>query len=206
MDMKRKFLLILAFSLVLIAWGGIAWSTPVQWTDNGHWYEAIYVESGTTWDDASTAAQAAGGYLVSITSSDENNFVFSLIDDSMYWFMDPADNNEGPWIGAYYAGAAGTMNSTNWAWVNGDSFTYSSWDSGEPNSSSETVANYFSNDAYSGNPIRQAYWNNVDKSSLMQGYIIEYDTNPVPIPSAILLLTFGLAGIAPFRRKRPDKA
>ena len=56
------------------------WGAPTQReTDHGekdHWYEVVLVESGIAWTAASNAAEADGGYLASITSAGENNFLF----------------------------------------------------------------------------------------------------------------------------------
>ena len=145
------------------------------------------------------AAEAVGGYLATVTSAAENDFIFALIDDAKYWFMDPADNNEGPWLGGYWEDNA-------WKWVTGETWSYTAWDNGEPNNiGSETRLNYFSNDASSNNPMRQPYWNNVGPTSEMLGYVIEYDTEPgnnaVPIPGAVWLLGSGLCGLLGLRRK-----
>ena len=197
----KGFIITLTVLGFLVA-AGAGQAAPVQWAGNGHWYEAINVPAGLDWNSAKAAAQSRGGYLASVTSNDENAFVFSLIDYPEFWFIDGADNNEGPWLGGYYAGAPGTMNSTNWAWVSGEAFSYSAWDDGEPNFAEETALVYFSNDAWWGNPVRQPYWNNVTPlSTQMQGYVIEWNATPVPIPGAIWLLGAGLAGLAGLRRR-----
>lgn len=194
---KRLMCSLVAGGLLLSS--ATVWAGPVQWGTNGHWYEAVHVSGGIDWNTAKTNAEAMGGYLATITSADENNFVFSLIDDPKYWFMDGADNNEGPWLGGYYAGPVGGMDANQWAWVSGESWGYSNWDNGEPNFPSERSLNYFSNDASSGNQIRQSYWNNVPESSLMYGYVVERNT--VPVPAAVWLLGSGLLGLFAGRRK-----
>ena len=52
-------------------------AAPVQWSvesgGNGHWYEAVYTGSPTSyisWDDAKAGAEAPGGYLACITSKE----------------------------------------------------------------------------------------------------------------------------------------
>ena len=64
-------------------------ATLVEWLvsegGNGHFYEAIAVPEGISWTDASEAANLKGGYLVTITSQAENDFVHDLINDAMYW-------------------------------------------------------------------------------------------------------------------------
>ena len=64
-------------------------AAPVQWDagsgGNGHYYEAVQVPDGVSWTAASALANGAGGYLATITSEAENNFVFALVDDPAYW-------------------------------------------------------------------------------------------------------------------------
>ncbi len=55
-----------------------------------HHYEAIYVPSGNlNWFQAAYLAQDAGGYLTSITSKEENTFVFDLVSDEKYFWRFP---------------------------------------------------------------------------------------------------------------------
>ena len=182
-----------------------SWAAPIQWSGNNHWYEAIYVPSKIKWTDAKIAAETAGGYLATATSQSENTFIFSLIDDPKFWFMDGADNNEGPCMGGYYVGPEGTMSTHNWKWVTGETWSYANWDNGEPNFPGEKRMNFFSNDASSRNPIRQPYWNNISDNGSVLGYIVEWNTNPVPIPGAVWLLGSGLIGLVALRRKRGSR-
>ncbi len=62
---------------------------PVQWRvsegGNGHFYMAVTAPAGLSWDRAEVLAEMAGGYLATITSAQENAFVFSLIQDPIDW-------------------------------------------------------------------------------------------------------------------------
>jgi hypothetical protein len=79
---------------------------------NGHSY---YRSTGSAfWTDARTACSNMGGYLVTVTSAAENNFIFGL------W---PSG-----WIGLTDEITEGT-----WRWVTGETYSYSSWNPGEPN-------------------------------------------------------------------------
>jgi hypothetical protein len=81
---------------------------------NGHSY---YRSTGTAfWTDARAACTNMGGYLVTITSSAENNFIFGI------W---PSG-----WIGLTDEVTEGI-----WRWVTGEAYSYSSWNPGEPNNS-----------------------------------------------------------------------
>ena len=102
----------------------------IQWPGNGHYYQPVAVTQSITWDDASTAAQAAGGYLATITSAGENSFVFSLIDSDPYWYF--GSYTSGPWIGGWQP-TSGPEPDGGWEWVTGEAFTFTNWVMGEPN-------------------------------------------------------------------------
>jgi hypothetical protein len=56
-----------------------AQAEPVRWSGNGHHYEVVVVPEGITRLGAKAAASARGGYLATLTSAEENRFVWSLI-------------------------------------------------------------------------------------------------------------------------------
>ena len=62
-------------------------STPVQWTvangGNDHWYQFVFSQNGVAWDESRGTANNATflgmpGYLATITSKAENDFVYAL--------------------------------------------------------------------------------------------------------------------------------
>jgi hypothetical protein len=108
----------------------------VQWTvesgGNGHYYQAFAAPSGITWQAASNAAAGLRGYLATLTTAAENDFVYSLVSgDDSFWFKDSAGNGIGPWLG----GLLDTSEAPNgvWRWVTDEAFTYAPWAPGEPN-------------------------------------------------------------------------
>ena len=60
-----------------------------------------------------------GGYLVTITSSEENDFLYNNID----WGV-----SSDMYMGLYDA----TMDNNGWTWVTGEPFNYQNWDDGQP--------------------------------------------------------------------------
>lgn len=93
-------------------------TTPVitgftnQQNYNGHSY---YRSTGSAfWSAAKTACENMGGHLVTVTSAAENSFIFNL------W---PSG-----WIGL-----TDEVTEGQWRWVTGETYSYSSWNSGEPN-------------------------------------------------------------------------
>jgi hypothetical protein len=103
-----------------------AGAAPVEWAvldgGNGHSYEAVVFDDIISWSDADAEAKKRGGYLATITSKAENDFVYALIASSTYWF-----SSYGPWIGGL------KISDERWGWEQGDSFTYTNWCPGEPN-------------------------------------------------------------------------
>jgi len=102
-----------------------------------HYYEAVYLPSGNlNWFQAAYLAQDAGGYLASITSKEENAFVFNLVSDKKYfWFFppydgrQPADHHEigiGPFLGGYQPEGSPEP-AGGWKWLSGDKWDYTNW-------------------------------------------------------------------------------
>ena len=114
---------------LLIASPGLASANPVSWSGNGHFYDVVSVPGTISWEDADAAAIAAGGYLATITSQAENDFVFLLVNNAAYLL-----GSSGPWVGGYQSPATGQP-AANWHWVTGEAWNYTNWQSGQPNDS-----------------------------------------------------------------------
>ena len=97
-----------------------------------HYYEAVYVSNGSlNWYQAAYLAQEAGGYLASITSEDENTFVFNLVSDEKYFWAFPKEGKHygisiGPFLGGYQP--EGSIEPAGgWMWLSGETMSYSNW-------------------------------------------------------------------------------
>ena len=180
--------------------------TLVQWTagagGNGHYYQLVAVPGGISWSSASTAAQAAGGYLATLTSSAENSFVYTNLAslNATAWFIDTSGNSEGPWLGGFQPNGS-TEPSGGWSWVTGETWSFTQWNSGEPNNFngvSEDSLQFFG----TGSSMN-SNWNDAANAVAGRGYIIEYNTSPIPEPADTALLLAGLAaGFLAWRRRR----
>ncbi|MFZ4750734.1 MAG: M12 family metallo-peptidase [Phycisphaerales bacterium] len=101
---------------------------PTQWRvadgGNGHWYVVRRNSSPICWDAASALATAMGGYLATITSSQEHERITSLTAA-----LQGPTAELGPWIGATCSGRPWGE----WYWVTGEPFTYQGWLPSAPN-------------------------------------------------------------------------
>jgi hypothetical protein len=147
-----------------------------SWQGNGHYYAARLAPGGINWHNAQKSCLAEGGYLATIGSADENQFVFSLVSgDPRYWFIDGAGNGEGPLLGGFQANAS-TEPSSGWQWaVTSEPFVYSTWSPGQPDNAggSESRLVFFRQGGLIGDG-----WNDISEFSLLNGYVCELDTSP----------------------------
>jgi hypothetical protein len=122
--------------------------------------------------------------------------IYNLVKDDLRFWSDgagPTPQSIGPWLGGYQIPGSGEPIGE-WAWVTGEAFTYNKWSLGEPNNwrSMEHYLSFYGR-------LTQApefLWNDValyDYPYAPSGYIVEYDVNPVPILSAVLLGAIGLS-------------
>ncbi len=107
--------------LALVVLALPAQAEVVQWDVNGHYYE--YVAELVTWEQAMTYAESRHhngipGYLVTLTTAEENAFVYENIlgGDS------PAPWGD-PWIGGYQNDCHSDP-AANWHWVTDEPWDY----------------------------------------------------------------------------------
>lgn len=91
---------------------------------NGHWYKVIQDNSISDWNAASQYCEAQGGYLATITSQEENDFLFSYMKQEGY--------------SSAYFGFSDSSSEGTWVWCNGERSSYTNWHSGEPNNENQS--------------------------------------------------------------------
>jgi len=149
-------------------------------------YEVVW--SPDTWTNAYNAArnttrEGKTGHLVAISSAEENAFVQSIVPSDCWIGL----TDEESFPGAHHYGdtsrwplpdpgkvPTSTQRGAGFVWVNGDPFTYQSWQIGQPNgynNEQHYVRMAKSNGTYNDQTSYQTY-----------PYVIEYDLNSPTIP------------------------
>ena len=171
-------------------------SYPVQWRvedgGNGHWY-ALWNDNGT-WLQAKAAAEARGGHLATVTSAQENSFLWSTLASSPFPCFAMLGGYQDTSAPDYSEPAGG------WRWVTGEPFSYTAWYAFEPNDGAENGAeNYISFREFDcgaqWNDIPNNVWNHtyfvewsadcnndgiVDYGQILNGQLADSDANGVP--------------------------
>jgi len=137
---------------------------------NGHFYRPI--SSGTTYSNAKLLSsqqtfKGQNGYLVTITSADEDNFVFNNVPQSSIWFALSDVAQEG-----YWRIDAGPENGTLIKTSNGQfagniQGQYNNWAPGEPNNAG--------NEDYAVTKWNGSQWNDLP-NHVSCAYVIEFGT------------------------------
>ena len=155
-----------------------AMSAGLYFSDNGHYYEYIS-HPGITWESARDAAAAKTyyglkGYLVTVTSAAEQNFVSSKLqgqgwmgasdnsnENHWYWVTGPESGTEF-YYGRYSSGQGSCPYS-----VSPSYYGYTNWASNEPN-------DWDCNEDY-GHFWDNGTWNDyASNNGAIQGYVVEY--------------------------------
>jgi hypothetical protein len=155
----------LAFTAATAYGDWVTWS-PTQ-GGNGHSYLPVSVAAPISWNEAFTNARNQGGYLVTITSAEENAFVYSLINHPQYW-----NGEMGPPLGGYQPPGSPEPGG-GWTWASGESWTYTHWEGNQPDNGAgggvEDTMHFWSGSG----------WN--DHMGTMPGfvgYVVERETPP----------------------------
>lgn len=168
-------------------------TAAVQWTTgigaNGHWYE--YVATSVNFPTALAAAELAtpisgyDPYLATVTSAEENAFIFNNVTSALSWFAGSDAEVEGvwKWVAGPEAGLVFRIAGVTPPGV------YANWHGGEPNDAG-------GEDALAGFYFGSQTWNDRCVCAT-NGYVVEYSpvaSVPEPMTWALMIMGFGAAG------------
>lgn len=155
----------------------ITFSLGVTIPFNGHFYEWVS-DSNVAWTTARTNAAAKTlfglqGYLVTVTSAEENAFCFSKL-SGQGWMGATDESVEGTW--RWVTGPEGYENSgAGRLFWSGDSSGsaqggyYANWSTGEPNNAGNEDYAHF---------LVSGMWNDYANTTSVAGYVVEYGGMP----------------------------
>jgi len=154
--MKR---IILTLVLSFLSFGANA--APVQWSGNGHYYDLVIVQ--LSWAEADAEAKnlswnGLGGHLATITSQEENDFIYSIMPNGAYTY----------WLGGTQTDLSGGMDE-GWEWTTGEAWDYTNWNAGEPNDDLGR-----SQDSLVFQAFNAGYWDDGDNAENASTFGIHY--------------------------------
>lgn len=183
----KRILVLLAFLSVTFFYSGNLFASPIFNAATGHWYEEVLANGD--WYQAESYAVARGGHLVTINNAAENDWIVQNFDSF--------NDYHSSWIGF-----TDVVQEGNWVWISGEPVTYTNWYSGEPNNTNgnEDWGYMYVNHV---DPSPVGTWNDIANHTVRVSHgIAEYNTNPVPEPSSLLLMGFGGIITAFIKRRR----
>jgi len=181
-----------ATALTILLTDSPARAFPIFNPFNFHYYEAI--PGSYDWHEAQTLAQSmtlfgTSGHLATLTSVDENNWVWDHLNQPT----------------RYLLGATDEQTEGDWQWVTGEQWNDTHWNTGEPNDGfgnyPEDALSFWDNSRWNDLPILGDYWQN--GIPYVYGFVMEWDFNSnIPEPSTAMLMGIGFVGLGVIRTKK----
>jgi len=153
----------------------------LNWNNNGHYYQVA--EKTMNWDDAKAYAESQQitdpdtgviyrGYLATITSLEENSWVFQNI-------ISPLNVQNCAWLGGYREEGYDDKPSEGWHWVTGEPWSWTNWDDSEPNNWNNVDERYLAISTSDFRDYKKGMWNDLPITGLDFGHtdylLIEYE-------------------------------
>lgn len=135
-----------------------------------------------------------GGYLATAPSAIENDYIFSLVSDPLFWVGSGSDF-AGPFLGGFQLPNSPEPDG-GWQWVTGEPFDFTNWAPGEePNNwmGREDKLQLF------GKGQIASTWNDTLPETARLGFVVEWESIPEP-PSVALGLVSGGILLSTWRR------
>lgn len=144
---------------------------PVLFAGNGHRYQLI--SGAFTWTEAEANAASLGGHLATLTSQEENHWVWAQFSPHLSWHGKPPLSERGWWIGG-----KPLESGDGWQWVTGEPFQYTCWSLAKPPPARVPRLRQHDN----GGGASLSAWSPVHYS-IRCGFVVEWD-DPIPTATA----------------------
>ena len=116
----------------------------------GHLYVAVQTWNNNRWDEANEMAARMGGYLATLNSAEENQFVYDLVrHDDRFWHLNNTGQHTaiGPAFG-FYQPEGSREPAGGWRWVTGEPVEFINWNGRPSNSNNDEWVGHFQYDTY----------------------------------------------------------
>ena len=191
--MNRRLKVLLISLFITFTWQTAFADSPlVQYSGNGHSYQRI--DTPSTWSNARTYCESLGGYLATLTSQQENDFVYQNL----------ALQQVDIWLGG-----TDEISEGNWQWVTGEPWSYTNWFPGNPDNNASAGQDYLAFTSFD----TLGRWDDAGLPSedLSRLFICEWDGNlkPESVPTMtgwgmiILSVLLGTGSVYYLKRRRP---
>ena len=176
---------------------GQATATPIYFSGTGHYYDLVYHQEPVSWHEAKTEAESitylgTPGYLATITSQAENDFIVSsLLNEATAAAF---------WLGGFQPNQDPAPDG-NWEWITGEAWSYTNWAAGEPSDGGDYPYEDVVEILGPPSTAPTGTWNDVYTGPLegRGSYVIEY-----PIPEPVTLVVLAASGLLLIVRKRTN--
>lgn len=138
---------------------------------NDHYYKTF--DYGMTWKNAKKYCEALGGHLAAITTEEEQQFIAESVEKK---------KKNSYWLGGY------KKSNGEWAWITGETFSYTNWSSRQPDNytakSENALMMYRNTNPYSTSYLGE--WNDINADGTVNsetffgvsniGFVCEWDS------------------------------
>lgn len=151
MKNQRHIIILAVIGLILLSITVQADTTKLVNPANGHSYQRF--DAQVPWTVAKDNCSGLAGYLVTITSQAEQDWIYNSHLMGVQVFLGALENSDGTW-----------------QWITGEPFNYTHWASGYPLNDSWSLKNPFTTD--------YGYWTNIHYTyGESKAYICEWNSN-----------------------------
>jgi hypothetical protein len=169
--MYKTILKVCLIGVFILGLTASVYGEPVLNPANGHYYQLFEDSVGLVWGEANDAAtnymlNGMRGHLATITSASEEAFLLATF---------PIIGGPHIWLGGFQSANSASM-SSGWHWVTNEVWSYTNWDSIEPNDDNPPEDNQENCLEYTNGV---AAWNDESCYSERDYYLVEYEPNTV---------------------------